>query len=318
MPAIVGHVDFNPEKDIPSLKGKVIFVTGGTAGIGASSVTLLAAHSPLHIYFSGRNATAGSALISNLQAAHPSVGLTFVPMDLTSLASVKSALKKHFTHTRLDILICNAGIMAQQPSLSTDGYEIQFAVNHLGNAMVTSHLLPTLLATAAQPGTDVRVVNITSLGYAMRPSSGISFAELDAHSNMNRVFMGPWMRYGHSKVANILSATELARRHPQITAVSVHPGVVRTDLVHSQTFLNRVFIYSMNWLMGIKFMEPEQGAWNTVWCAAAAKKEELKNGGFYIPVGEEKSKDLEKDKVAASKELAGKLWEWTEGVLGKF
>ena len=238
-------------------------------------------------------------------------------MDLTSLVSVKSALEKHFVHKRLDILICNAGIMAQKAKLSADGYEIQFAVNHLGNSMVTTYLLPTLLETAALPDSDVRVVNLSSLAYGMHPSTGIIFKELDAHSDQDRFFMGPWMRYGQSKLANILFADELARRHPQITAVSVHPGVVRTDLIHSQTFLNRLFIKTMNWIMGIKLMEPEQGAWNTVWCAAAATKGELKNGGFYIPVGEERTKDLEKDKVANSKELAGKLWNWTEGVLGK-
>jgi NAD(P)-dependent dehydrogenase (short-subunit alcohol dehydrogenase family) len=238
-------------------------------------------------------------------------------MDLTSLVSVRSALEEHFTHKRLDILICNAGIMAQQPKLSADGYEIQFAVNHLGNAMVTKHLLPTLLATAALPNSDVRVVNLTSLGYGLHPSAGIIFKELDAHSDQNRFLFGPWVRYGQSKLANILSATELARRYPSITAVSVHPGVVQTGLVDSQTFLNRTFIKTMNRIQGVKFMKPDQGAWNTVWCAAAAKKEELKNGGFYIPVGEERTKDLEKDKMASSKELAKTLWEWTEGVLAK-
>jgi len=238
-------------------------------------------------------------------------------MDLTSLVSVKSALEEHFVHKRLDILICNAGIMAQQAQLSADGYEIQFAVNHLGNAMVINHLLPTLLQTAALPDSDVRVLNLASLAYGLHPSAGIIFAELDAHSDQSRFFMGPWMRYGQSKLANILYAAELARHHPQITTVSVHPGVVKTDLIHTQTFLNRLFIKSMNWMMGIKPMEPEQGAWNTVWCAAAATKGELKNGGFYIPVGEERTKDLEKDKMASSKELAGNLWNWTEGVLGK-
>lgn len=315
--AISGHVNFNPGRDIPSLSGKVIFVTGGTSGIGASSVELLAAHSPSHIYFSGRNTQAGASLITKIHTNYPKVGLTFVKMDLTSLVAVKAALKEHFTHSRLDILINNAGIMAQQAALSTDGYEIQFAVNHLGNSMVTSYLLPTLLATAALPNSDVRVINVTSLGYGLHPSNGISFSELDAHSVMNRFFMGPWMRYGQSKLANILAAAELARRHPQITTVSVHPGVVKTDLVHSQTFLNRVFIYTMNFLMGVKFMEPEQGAWNSVWCAAAAKKVDLKNGGFYIPVGDERSVDLEKDKVASSKELASKLWDWTDSILVK-
>ncbi|KAF2703383.1 short-chain dehydrogenase/ reductase-like protein [Pleomassaria siparia CBS 279.74] len=320
MPAIQGHVNFNPDKDIPSLEGKVIFVTGGTAGIGASTVQLLAVHNPSHIYFSGRNAKASDALIASIHATHPKVGLTFVPMDLTSLSSVKTALTTHFTHTRLDILVCNAGIMAQQTKLSADGYEIQFAVNHLGNAMVTTYLLPTMLATAKTSGSDVRIVNLTSLGYGLHPGDGILFDELDAHSVQNRFFMGPWMRYGQSKLANILYAAELARRHPEVTAVSVHPGVVNTDLVYTQTFINRTFIRITNVFMGEKALEPEQGAWNPVWCAAAAKKEDLKNGGFYVPVGLESSDDLKKDKLAGGAEsvaLAKKLWEWTDGILAK-
>ena len=236
-------------------------------------------------------------------------------MDFTSLSSVKQSLQTHFAHPRLDILVLNAGIMAQPRGLSADGYEIQFAVNHLGNAMVVSHLLPTLLATAELAASDVRVLYITSTGYKSHPSRGISFAELDSHSTMNRLVFGPWVRYGHSKLANILSAAELSRRHPNITSVAVHPGVVKTDLVHSQSLLNRCIIYGLNWLMGVKLMEPEQGAWNTVWCAAAAKKSDLKNGGLYLPVGEEISDKL--TKLERSVELGGKLWEWTEGVLAK-
>lgn len=79
-------------------------------------------------------------------------------MDLSSLSSVKTAIQTKFKHSRLDILINNAGIMAQPPSLSVDGYEIQFATNHLGNSMVLQLLLPTLLKTSDLPGADVRVV----------------------------------------------------------------------------------------------------------------------------------------------------------------
>lgn len=79
-------------------------------------------------------------------------------MDLSSLSSVKNAIKTYFKHSRLDILINNAGIMGQPPSLSVDGYEIQFATNHLGHSMVTKQLLPTLLKTSEDPDADVRVI----------------------------------------------------------------------------------------------------------------------------------------------------------------
>ena len=79
-------------------------------------------------------------------------------MDLSSFASVKNAIQTDFKHDRLDILINNAGIMAQPASLSVDGYEIQFATNHLGHFLLFQQLLPTLLKTSELPGADVRVI----------------------------------------------------------------------------------------------------------------------------------------------------------------
>lgn len=241
--------------------------------------------------------------------------MTFVELDLSSLASVKEGVKKYFKHDRLDILMCNAGIMAQPASLSKDGYEIQFATNHLGHAMLIHELLPVLLATAKKPGSDVRILNLTSLGYAFHPPSGISFAELSAHKPMTRLLMGGWVRYGHAKLANILYASELARRYPQITSVSIHPGTVYTDLCIGQPWYNRWFIYGACYLQGIKLISPDQGCWNQVWCAAGAKKQELANGSFYLPVGIEAFETL--DKTAQSEKLGKELWEWTEDVLAK-
>lgn len=275
----------------------------------------LAAHNPAHVYFSGRNAKAGQALTSELSKEFPTVGSTFVEMDLSSLANVKSAVQKSFKHSRLDILINNAGIMAQPAALSKDGYEVQFATNHLGHAMLTKHLLPTLLKTADLPNSDVRVVTLTSLGFSMHPSVGIEFDKLDNSDAMSGTF-GKWRRYGHSKLANILYASELTRRHPKITSVSVHPGVVQTPLVETQPWYNRLLISVSQYKEG-GLMEPHQGAWNTVWAAAAAKKGELRNGGMYTPVGHDGWEDT-LDDLARDEKLAAKLWDWTEGVLAKF
>jgi NAD(P)-dependent dehydrogenase (short-subunit alcohol dehydrogenase family) len=332
MPAIQGFVDFNPYEDIPSLNGRVIFVTGGTyyhdtsegheskfttgtAGLGAETIKMLAAHNPAHIYFSGRSEKPGRALIEDVKKNCPGVDMTFVRMDLTSLESVKRAVAEQFVHDRLDIVINNAGIMAQPQALSKDGYEIQFATNHLGHAMLLRELLPTLVKTAQHPNSDVRIISLTSLGYTVRPSMGIDFKKLASSSTMGGLG-GTWIRYGQSKLANILYASELARRYPGITSVSLHPGIVRTPLYHTQPWYNRLFIQVGHYMSG-GLMEPEQGAWNTTWAAAAAKKEELRNGGFYLPVGSE-SYDTVLDRTAKDGKLAAQLWDWTEQVLLKF
>lgn len=281
-----------------------------------------AAHNPTHIYFSGRNAASGHSIIKEITSKIPSAALTFVEMDLSSLQSIKESIGKTFVHDRLDIVICNAGIMAQVPALSKDGYEIQFATNHIGHALLIKLLLPTMLRTAGQPDADVRIVTLTSLGFRGHPRGGILFEQLDKH-NVGDIWLfglgswaGSWLRYGQSKIANILYAHELSRRYPNITTVSIHPGIVKTPLVNTQTLGNRIFIYVGAFFSRLPVLEPHQGAHNQMW-AATSSKEKLRNGGFYIPVGID-GWDTVLDKTAKDQKIAAKLWEWTEGVLEKY
>ena len=231
-------------------------------------------------------------------------------MDLSSLASIEAATPQ-FIHSRLDILMCNAGIMAHPPLLSKDGYEIQFATNHLGHAMLIKKLLPTMLKTTEELGSDVRIVILTSTGWRGHPKGGIQFATLNTVQDFGKI--GRWIRYCQSKLANIVYAAELARRYPAITSVSVHPGVVQTDLVGDLGFVDKLLVYLSN--MG-QMLQPEDGALSQVFVAAAANKGDIVNGGFYMPVGVLSNTKL--DKVAKSKELGAELWEWTEKALEGF
>ncbi|KAI0181588.1 oxidoreductase [Hypoxylon sp. FL1284] len=308
-----GTVDFDPERDIPSLAGRVIFVTGGTAGLGKESVEALAKHGPAHIYFTGRNTPAGESLITEVTRTDPTVGMTFVKMDMTSLSSVKRACAQ-FSHDRLDLLMCNAGIMDTPPTLSEDGFEIHFAINHLAHAMIIQQLLPTMVKTTELPGSDVRVVSLTSAGWRGHPKNGVAFSTLKTKQE-DLTLLGLNLRYGQSKLANILYAAEIARRCPRITAVSVHPGVVATGLVNDLPLMRRAFVYGANWLVGGDVVEPKKGRLSQLWAAAGAKKEEIINGAYYMPVGVLSNKKL--DKYAKSEELAGELWLYTDKVLAE-
>ncbi|KAB8079686.1 hypothetical protein BDV29DRAFT_187020 [Aspergillus leporis] len=188
---------FNPDSDIPDLSGQVIFITGGMAGLGAESVIQLAKHSPARIYLSSRNAKTAEVIIKQI------------------------LLTKE---TRLDVLMCNAGIMAQPPGLTKDGYEVQFGTNHLGHALLIHKPLP-LLQRTADTGADVRIVIPTSVGYRLHPCGGIIFDALKTTQDFGA--FGRWRRYGQSKLANLLYAREFSRRYPATTTVSIHPGVVR-------------------------------------------------------------------------------------------
>ncbi|PSR99192.1 hypothetical protein BD289DRAFT_402911 [Coniella lustricola] len=305
-----GRTDFIPDRDIPSLDGKVILVTGGTAGLGAVTVKALARHSPAHIYFTGRNAAAAEELIQEVQANDVSVGLSFLTMDMMSLHSVRDCIQTGFRHERLDILICNAGIMAKPAELTQDGFEIQFGINHLAHASVIRQLTPVLLKTAEQLNADVRLVVLTSTGFRGHPSQGIDFEKVRTTQNS---VGGSWIRYGQSKLANVIYTAEFARRHPSITTVSVHPGVVATDLVNGLSRVQRGFVVFTNWIAGRTLLQPEEGALNQLWAAAGAPKAEMVSGAFYMPIGVESNHML--DSVAKSPELATKLWRWTEETL---
>ncbi|KAJ5608048.1 hypothetical protein N7537_004667 [Penicillium hordei] len=297
---------YNPEKEIPDLTGKSIFITGGTSGLGAASALHLAKHNPSHIYLSGRNATSAEKMIKQIHEINPKLPVTFIQCDLASLTSVKNTTE-HFTsqHSTLNILMCNAGIMAQPPGQTVDGYELQFGTNHLGHALLIKKLLPLLEAS-----TDPRIVLLTSQGKGLHPPGGIVFDKLKTTQDI--AFGGPWVRYGQSKLANLIYARELAKRFPAITSVSVHPGVVETGLVSNLGIKEKILVYVITWWI---ILQPHEGAFSQIW-AATVDKAEIRNGGYYEPVG--KLMDRKLDARARDGALAERLWDWTEEALKGF
>ncbi|KAK5721805.1 hypothetical protein LTR15_006397 [Elasticomyces elasticus] len=296
---------FNPENDIPSLAGKVILITGGTAGLGKGSIVELAKHAPEHIFFTGRNQKSADSLIASAKKTSPNVNIDFIQCDISSLASVNAAAATVTAKaSRLDILMLNAGIMAVDPGLSVDGYEIQFATNYLGHTLLVRRLLPLLLSTAERFG-DARVINMTSTGYAQAPRNGVDFATIKTTQENLGTLMGggsKWARYGQSKVAQMLYSQELAKRYPALTSLSIHPGVIQTGLFDNVSFLTKLPT------MFMKKTPVAEGHYMQCWGATAARST-LQNGEYYEPMGV-----VGKCSTSASKDtkLAARLWEWTE------
>jgi NAD(P)-dependent dehydrogenase (short-subunit alcohol dehydrogenase family) len=205
---------------------------------------------------------------------------------------------------RLDILICNAGIMAVPADLTKDGYEIQFGTNHLGHALLIKHFLPIMLKTSEAYG-DARIVSLTSVGFRGAPSGGIVFKDLQ--TNQEFAFGGRWFRYSQSKLANVLYGSEIACRYPSISVAIVHPGVIKTDLVNNLGFADRMLVAVTN-IRNI--LTPEQGVINQLW-AATVNKNDFQSGAFYEPVG----KLGKHSKYSQDTRLATELWDWTQNQL---
>lgn len=293
-------------KDIPSLKGKVILVTGGNSGLGKQSILDLARHDPQEIWLTARSTQKAQDAINDIKQMVPDANIKPLALDLTSFESVRAAARA-FNASRLDVLMLNAGCMAAPEALTADGYELQFGTNHVGHALLTKLLTPVLDKTAAEPNADVRVVFLSSAAVAMSPRGGIRFDTLKTTQGD----MSTWYRYGQSKLANALYARVMARKHPAWNVTAVHPGVINTNLSHHMTDSSWWMGPSLL-LVGWLFTTIEDGVLNQLW-AATAPRDHVKSGTLYYPVG--RATGGQRGQYTEDDALADKLWEWTEDEL---
>lgn len=279
----------------------------GNTGLGKESVLELAKHNPKEIFLAARTQSKAEAAIEDIKKEVPNAAVTYLHLDLTDFASIETAAKTFQSKSdRLDILLNNAGIMAVPYSKTAQGYEIQFGTNHMGHALLTKLLLPTLTKTAEVPGSDVRIINLSSAGHQLAPSGGIIYDQ-DKLETYNT-----WGRYGQSKLANILHARILAKQYPQITSAAVHPGVILTDLYATQKESNFIMKWGLWAVGGLAMGDPKSGALNQLW-ASTAPKEEVQKSIFWNPV----AKASTGSSYAKNENLAEKLWEYTEEELKK-
>jgi len=294
---------FNPKTDIPSLDGKVILVTGANAGLGKQCVLEYSRHQPKQIWLAARNLKKAQTAVGEIKKLVPDAPIKLLELDLSSFESIKKAARAFLSESdRLDILMCNAGIMAVPPGQTKDGYEIQFGTNHLGHALLTKLLLPALEATAKLPGADVRVISVSSFGHTNWPKGGFRFDLLKSSAPD----LGSYKCYFQSKLANALWARQLAKEYPQFGVAAIHPGLVQTSLMDRATATPWI-VRTLTNLAYPLLPSVSDGARNQLW-ASVSNEVRGKPGEYWVPVGvlDGASDDAKDD------DLAKVLWDWTE------
>ncbi|OCH93974.1 NAD-P-binding protein [Obba rivulosa] len=312
---------FDPAVDVPSLAGKVYFVTGGNAGMGYATCQHLARHGA-KVYMGARSEERANAALETLRSEgfEPGNGqVVFHPLDLSDPRKAKESGESLVQQeTRLDGLILNAALMMADYAKSIDGIQDVMTVNHFSHFVFTRTLLPLLKTTAAQPGSDVRIVAVSSGAHSM--VSKMRFRDLDDINKEYTDAMLPKMaRYGMSKLANILFIKELQKRldaeNTPIIALSLHPGGVNTDGAQKSVENANIVVRGLfAALKGVIFRSASEGAYTSVFAAASpavrAEPEKYK-GAYLVPVAQVGQPSAD----ARDPALAAELWATTEKVL---
>jgi NAD(P)-dependent dehydrogenase (short-subunit alcohol dehydrogenase family) len=276
-----------------SLEGKTILVTGCNSGLGQEALRVLALR--------GARVVGTARTYDKAKAACDEVkGLT-VPLacELSDPASVRrciEAVKRD--GLMLDVIICNAGIMALPTLEKAFGYELQFFTNHIGHFMLVTGLLDHLTETG-------RVVMLSSRAHMRAPKEGIQFDNLDGAKGYEA-----WLNYGQSKFANILFANELSRRFAgtRRTANSLHPGVIQTKLFrHQNAFM--AFIFGLFGPLALKSVP--QGAATEVYVATSPTLADV-SGQYFADCNLATPRPDTLDEA-----LARRLWEVSEKIVAE-
>jgi NAD(P)-dependent dehydrogenase (short-subunit alcohol dehydrogenase family) len=289
------------------LSGQTIVLTGGSAGLGVETARVLAACGA-RIVSVVRDEAKGLAAAETIRQSVPSADIEIAVLDLFDLDSVRRGaddIAKRFP--RIDRLINNAGVMACPLGRTAQGLDTQLGTNHLGHFVLTSRLIPALLA-----GAPARIVNLSSAGHRMSPFRfDDPFFEKDDYNK--------WVAYGQAKTANVLFSVALDKRFKDrgIRSYAVHPGAIQTELGrHMDENDLKDLMDQRKGRSPMIFKQVPQGAATTVWAATAPELDG--QGGLYCEdcgvaeTIEDPSMDQGIMSWALDEEAAERLWVLSE------
>ncbi|MEL0083765.1 MAG: SDR family oxidoreductase [Gammaproteobacteria bacterium] len=269
-----------------TMRGKQCLITGANSGIGKATAMALADRGASLILVC-RDEAKGEAAVADIQQRTGNTEVSLINADLASLQSVRDlGVSVNSRLDRLDVLINNAGVMCEQRATSVDGYELQWAVNHLA-ALLLTRLLQAPLANA-----QGRVVNVSSQVHKM---GLIQFDDLQWQQKYKM-----FKSYGQSKLAMILCANKLASAWQPlgITVNCLHPGVIATNLGGTPK------------LMKLFLSGPEKGARTSIYLACSPDVATT-TGGYFV-----NCKPAKTSAAAQDLEVAKKLWTLSSEMIG--
>ena len=295
------------------LTGKVAIVTGASGGLGEETARALASKGA-KVTIAARDLARAEQTADRIRSATGNSHVDVGELELDKPASVRAFAENWLRkNSELNILINNAGVMACPISRTAEGWEMQFATNHIGHFLLTN-----LLAGALTAGAPARVVNLSSGGHNFAP---VDFDDI----HFNHRDYQPFVSYGQSKTANILFSIELDNRLKGrgVRANAVHPGVILTDLGRHMTDADREALLSNRPANSppMVFKEIPQGAATSVWMATSPDLSDT--GGQYAldcHLVDPKNNDAGTGGWAAwaqGSENAARLWAATEEMLGE-
>ena len=285
-------------EDIPDLTDKVAIVTGANSGIGFATASVLSSKNAT-VILACRSSKNANESIANIKENFDYAMIDYLEVDLSNLQSIKKfVVNFKAKYNRLHILINNAAVMKTPYQKTIDGFELQFATNHLGHFALTGLLLDLLIATPQS-----RIVTLSSGGH--------KFAKIDFDNLQGEKKYNAEQAYGQSKLANLLFTYELQRHFEDnklsTIAVAAHPGWTVTNLQKHWLILR-----ILNPFIGQK---PGKGCLPVLYAATAPG---VKGGEYYGPNGilelRGYPKKVQSSILSHDVGLAQKLWEKSENL----
>ncbi|KAK7047325.1 hypothetical protein VNI00_006556 [Paramarasmius palmivorus] len=300
---------------MPSMKDKVIIVTGSSSGIGFATLQHLT-RMGAKVYMAVPDEEQTRMAIQRLKDEGLESQVTWHELDLKNAQSAKSSAERFIEkEEQLDVLVNNAAMISDQghPTMNVDGIQNNMAINYLGPFVFTQTLLPLLEKTASK-GRDARIVNVGSAG--CKDVTYLQFGSKEAWNNKFRFsLLPPLSRYKYSKLAVHLWTNHLAKRlssdGSRVMILIVQPGAILSDGA-KRNLQSLPFPSFWVWLLGTMMDPQERGAYTSVFAACAPRDDPNIRHGVYISppnVAEEQPKP------ALDERAQTELFEFTKQLL---